>query len=175
MLSYKPNLDGPKGRREFGRLWKNFSSPSKFTISLQLFCCHLCNHSHFFLLPPSMSQSKDKALATSPFQQHLRWAGQPFPLQIVSILLFLQWPLKLTVRGSTLQLSICSASPTVWHGPSVNKTYFFLFYGNSLDGGAPVARSPSPAVLFQTFFLQVSPPSLLRFLDDWDSPQKLVA
>lgn len=164
------DLRGEGNLEDFGRI-------SAALVSLPFLCsCFVATSVttpiFFFCHHP---WDKDKALATSPFQQHLRWAGQPFPLQIVSILLFLQWPLKLTVRGSTLQLSICSASPTVWHGPSVNKTYFFLFYGNSLDGGAPVARSPSPAVLFQTFFLQVSPPSLLRFLDDWDSPQKLVA
>ncbi len=62
-------------------------------------------------LPPSVSQQKEKALATPPVQQHLRPAGQPFPLQMPFLLLFLQGPLQLILWGSTQQLSICSASP----------------------------------------------------------------
>ena len=62
-------------------------------------------------LPPSVRQWKEKALATPPVQQHLRPAGQPFPLQMPFLLLFLQGPLQLILWGSTQQLSICTASP----------------------------------------------------------------
>ena len=58
-----------------------------------------------------MSQYKDKALATFPIQQYLRPAGQPLPLQIDLILLFLQWPLQVIIWGSIQQLSICDAAP----------------------------------------------------------------
>ena len=55
----------------------------------QLFSSHCCNHPHQ-ALPPSISQCKDGALAASPVQQHLRPAGQPLPLRIAFILLFLR-------------------------------------------------------------------------------------
>jgi len=69
-----------------------------------------------------MSQCKDRALATSPVQQHLRPAGQPLPLQIGLILLYLQWPLQLVMWGFYLR-----CFPTIRHDPSVSRAISFNF------------------------------------------------
>jgi len=87
--------------------------------------------------------SQCNALAASPVQQRLKPVGQPSPLQIGLILLFLRWPPQLVTQGSPQLLSICDASPR--YDVSRQRGGLISFSGNSLYAGVSSAHSTCSA------------------------------